>query len=339
MGDAETKAPRGDTARAEEVAVGTTGPPPLLDPVLPGRLAELLAADGENGLTAALDLLVDTLALRSVVLHHPEPGSLRAAAGEPGHAAAVRLGPAGPDREPVELPLRAGDRDLGTLSVLGARPAQLPLLTASAAVLALALSRPAPAPAIEPAEVAADLVAAADGDADEAADLLHDGPVQALVVARYAADAAARGGDPAAARDAVQTALVELRRALWHLRPRAGGLTAVLGLLSARLEEAGRPALGVVLDEPTAAALPGAVTSTAYRLVQAVALPGDAPPVRVALRREGPEVVLDVDGGAPLASPQRWAARARALGASLTCRPGHLRLVLPVSTPRTKATS
>jgi hypothetical protein len=304
--------------------------PQLLDPVLPGRLAELLADRADGGLTAALDLLREALDLRAVVLHDAT-GTPAAAAGEP-----VQSGPAtpiatGPD--PVHLPLRAAGQDLGTLTVVGARPEQLPMLTASVAVLALALSRTGPAPADG---TAAELLAAADGDADEVADLLHDGPVQALVVARYAADAAARGGDPTMARDAVQVALVELRRALWHLRPRAGSLTAVLGMLSARLEEAGRPPLRFMLDESTVAVLPAAVTSTAYRLVQAVALPADAPAARVALRRGGPGVLLDVDGGTALAAPQRWAAKARALGGSLTCSPDHIRLALPLTLPVSK---
>jgi hypothetical protein len=38
------------------------------------------------------------------------------------------------------------------------------------------------------------VVLARRGDADAAADALHDGALQALVVARYAADAAVRGG-------------------------------------------------------------------------------------------------------------------------------------------------
>lgn len=201
-----------------------------------------------------------------------------------------------------------------------------------------------------PGRLADVLVAAADAEADAAADRLHDGPVQALVVAHYAAEAAARGGDPSVAREAVQHALVELRRALWHLRPRGladGGLPAALELLSARLEEAGHPPLGLDLDDVLAAALPPAVVSTAYRLVQSVSLPGDADPVRVSLRRDGASLVLDVEGGAPLTDPDRWAGKACALGGQLTFSTAATRLVvtldLPLSTdpstPWTKATS
>jgi hypothetical protein len=335
--------------------MGRSAPPQLADAVLPGRLAELLADHGESGLTEALDLIVAELGLLSAVLRdadgpaEPAPaspsGRLRAVAGEAVHAVpSMRVVPAGSAAAAtVELPVRAGGRDVGVLSVLGARPSQLPALRAVAAVLGLALSRPT---RIAPADAAADLVAAADADADATADLLHDGPVQALVVAHYAAEAAARGGDPGAAREAVQAALVELRHSLWHLRPRGageGGLPAALGLLSARLEEAGRLPLGFVLDELVAAALPSAVASTAYRLVQAIAVPDSDEPVRVALRREGMTMVLDVDGGIPLTDPDRWAHKARALGGSLTATGARTRLAIPLTArptgQRTKATS
>jgi hypothetical protein len=325
-----------------------TAPPQLADAVLPGRLAELLADHGESGLTEALDLLVSELGLQSAALQDNDPeagspagatGRLRAVAGDAVQAVpAMRVVATAAASATVQISVRAGGRDVGVLTVAGARPSQLPVLRAAAAVLGLALSRPTRA---VPADVAADLVAAADAEADAAADLLHDGPVQALVVAHYAAESAARGGDPALAREAVQAALVELRRSLWHLRPRGpgdGGLAGALGLLSARLEEAGRPPLGFVLDELLAAALPTAVASTAYRLVQAVAVPADAPTVRVALRREGSTVVLDVEGGSPLHDVDRWANKARALGGSLTSSGSRTRLAVPLTAPRTKAT-
>jgi hypothetical protein len=331
-----------------------TAPPQTSDVVLPGRLAELFADHGDACLTEALDLLVAELGLRSAVLRDAQQGGapvptaagrLRAVAGEAVHAVPTMrvVSARGHEVSSVELPIRAAGRDLGVLSVQGARPSQLPVLRAIAAVLGLALSRPVKS---APADSAADLVAAADGEADAAADLLHDGPVQALVVAHYAAEAAVRGGDPGVAREAVQAALVELRRSMWHLRPRGagdGGLPAALHLLSARLEEAGRFPLGFVLDEDVAASLPSAAASTAYRLVQAVALPDCADAVRVALRREGSAVVLDVEGGTPLADPDRWAGKARALGGSLTTDGAHARLALPLTAPptrqRTKASS
>ena len=326
-----------------------SAPPDTADAVLPGRLAELLADHGEAGLTEALDVVVAELGLHSAVLRDagtplgPTPsaptGRLRAVAGEAVHVVpTMRVVPSGNGPSgTVELPVRGGGRDVAVLTVLGARPSQLPVLRAVAAVLGLALSRPA---RVAPVDTAADLVAAADAEADAAADLLHDGPVQALVVAHNAAEAATRGGDPRAAREAVQAALVELRRSLWHLRPRGGeGLPAALSLLSSRLEEAGRSPLGFVVDELVAAALPSAVASTAYRLVQAVALPENAEPVRVALRREGSTVVLDVEGGAPLPDANRWASKARALGGSLTSTGAHTRLAVPLTAPRTKATS
>ena len=84
------------------------------------------------------------------------------------------------------------------------------------------------------------VLALAEAEAAATADALHDGALQALVVARYAADAAVRGGDPAAARDAVQQALVALRRAVWQLRPRGDqGLVTALEQLAVQILDAG----------------------------------------------------------------------------------------------------
>ena len=158
----------------------------------------------------------------------------------------------------------------------------------------------------------------------------------ALVVARYAADAAVRGGSVPAVRDAVQTSLVELRRTLWHLRPRGDqGLLPALGLLSERLQEAGGTPLGLIVDEPVADALSRPAAGLAYRLVQAVAVPEGAGAVRVSVRRDGRNAVLDVDGGVPLPAPARWTSKTRALGGTLTVSDGRLRLSVPLD--RTKA--
>ena len=216
----------------------------------------------------------------------------------------------------VDIPVlgRAGTR-LGMLVACGASPGQLPALRSAAAVLGLALTPPASEELEE--------------DRDEVADALHDGPVQALVVARYASDAAARGGDPAAARDAVQAALVDARRFLWQLRPRgASGFVGALDQLSAHLVEAGGSAVGLLGDVDAAAALRGPAGVTAYRLVQAVARP-DGPHVRVRLRVDGEHVLVDVEGGVALASPDRWLRRAQALGGDLQTTAGRLRLALP----------
>ena len=169
---------------------------------------------------------------------------------------------------------------------------------------------------------AAALLTAADADADALADRLHDGVLQALVVARYAADAAVRGGDPAVARDAVQDALVALRRAVWLLRPRgAEGLAAALGELSAQRVAAGEPALEVRADDG-ADALSPAACAAAYRFVQAVG----AASVDVAV--DGGSAVVSVPGA--VADPAGWAARARALGGRLEVDGATTRLVLPV---------
>ncbi len=291
--------------------------------VVLGRLAEVLA-DG-TALPEALDVLVTGLGLRTAVV--------RAASGEVLGVAGDVLRAVTQDRVlPVppamlELPVRGrpGTR-AAALTVVGARPSQLPALRSAAAVIGLAL---VPSTRVE------ELMDAAEADRDDFADALHDGAVQSLVVARYAADAAVRGGDPVLARDAVQEALVGVRRVLWHLRPRgANGLVEGLEQLSLQLVEADDRPLALVGDLEAGALLRGTAATLAFRLVQAVArTEGDA--VRVVVRRDEDELVLDIDGGAPLLSPERWARRARALGGDLSAPAGRLRLVLPLTDPRT----
>jgi hypothetical protein len=272
--------------------------------VVLGEFARLLTGGPEPALAALrAELGLGSAALRDAV----------------GTVIAGTVSTSGPTHE---LPVhgRSGS-PLGTLVVSGAVPAQLPVLRTAAAVLGLAL-----APAV---------VEDLEADREALADALHDGPVQSLVVARYAADAAARGGDAGLARDALQSALVELRRFLWHVRPRgSSGFVEALDQLSAQLTEAGGPAVGLVGDVEAAAALRGAAGVTAYRLVQAVARP-DAPAVRVALRREAGQLVVDVEGGAPLTSPEALARRAQAHGGDLQTSTGRTRLVLPPPDVRT----
>lgn len=166
---------------------------------------------------------------------------------------------------------------------------------------------PHPAPAPDPTV----LLQAADAEADALADALHDGPLQALVAARYAVDAAVRGSDPAVARDAVQEALVSLRRAVWLMRPRgADDLPGALAELAAQRAAAGAETLELDLDPEVAAALPAPARAAAYRFVQAVAA-GSA----VRLTRSGTDALLSVDG--PLLDPAAWSARAAALGGRL----------------------
>lgn len=174
---------------------------------------------------------------------------------------------------------------------------------------------------------AAALLAAADADADAFADRLHDGALQALVVARYAADAAVRGGDPALARDAVQEALVALRRAVWDLRPRGGDdLPGALGELAQRRAAAGASALDVQLDDAACARLSPAARATAYRFVQASAPADGSTAVRLSL--EGGAAVVEA-GGAPDDLPG-WTARATALGGRLDTGGPVARLLLPL---------
>jgi signal transduction histidine kinase len=171
----------------------------------------------------------------------------------------------------------------------------------------------------------------AEAEADAAADALHDGALQALVVARYAADAAVRGGDAAVARDAVQDALVALRRAVWLLRPRGEqGLIEALEQLAAQVVEAGGAPVLLDVDEVAAAVLdtslaPAAATA-AYRLVQRAA---GAAPLTVRLRRTptGLRIALDV----PLTDPAGEALRARAVGGALLATRDGASLHLPLS--------
>lgn len=155
------------------------------------------------------------------------------------------------------------------------------------------------------------LLGAADADRDALADRLHDGVLQALVAARYACDAVTRGADPVLARDAVQDALVALRREVWLLRPRGGqGLPAALDALSAQLVAAGRPGLHLQLDP--CVRLPAACAAAAYRLVQELAADR---PLSVRLTVDGARAALSLDAALP--DPGAWALRADALGGEL----------------------
>ena len=179
------------------------------------------------------------------------------------------------------------------------------------------------------------LLAAADQEADALADRLHDGVLQSLVVARYAADAAVRGADPACARDAVQDALVALRRMVWQLRPRGTRSfpDAVSALSAQRTSLGGAPLDLVISNRDADAGLCGSGRALAYRLVQAaVAEPG---PVRVAVQTEGRFVTVSVTGGlgSQTLPPTLWNTRARALGGRFeAAEPGArtTRLLLPV---------
>lgn len=180
--------------------------------------------------------------------------------------------------------------------------------------------------------VPGDLLALADADLDALADRLHDGPLQALVAARYACDASVRGAaDPAQARAAVQDALVALRREMWLLRPRgAGGLSDALVALSGQRVSAGLPGLSVRLDTGVAAAMSPAASAAVYRLVQAVSRNvSTVLPVRLARCCAG--VALDVGG--PLDTVDGWSVRARALGGELVADSACTRLLLPLANP------
>lgn len=180
-------------------------------------------------------------------------------------------------------------------------------------------------PAADPAA----LLGAADADAEALADRLHDGALQALVVARYAADVCVRGGDPVLARDAVQEALVALRQAVWDLRPRGhADLALSLAELASRRAAAGGGVLDLQVDADVCARLSPTARAAAYRFVQAV--PADGP-ADVRLSETGGFAVLTA-GGAPEDVPG-WAARAAALGGTLDLSGPCARLLLPLDPP------
>jgi len=178
----------------------------------------------------------------------------------------------------------------------------------------------------------------ADADLDALADRLHDRALQSLVVARYACDAVTRGADPALARDAVQDALVLLRREVWLLRPRgAQGLRVALDDLSSHLASAGLPGLVLDLADDAVTALGPDAVATAYRLVQA-ALGARRPdqPLVVRLAHVAGFVALDLDVGAHDAAT--WSLRARACGGELVRGEHRTRILLPTTSsdaPRT----
>lgn len=180
-------------------------------------------------------------------------------------------------------------------------------------------------------DLPAKVLALAEADADAAADALHDGALQALVVARYAVDAAVRGGDAAVAREAVQQALVALRHAVWRLRPRGDrGLGEALDQLCAHVAATGGAALDLDVDAEAAGAmdtaLAPAVATVAYRLVQSVA---GAVPLTVRARRTPSGLRLGLDVPVPDRAAQ--ALRARAVGATLLATRDGASLHLPLT--------
>ncbi len=183
---------------------------------------------------------------------------------------------------------------------------------------------PASLPDAAASQQALALLALADADATALGDAMHDDVLQALVVARYATESVARGADPELAREAVQHALVTLRRTVWLLRPRGSdGLGAALSELAAQHAAAGRVPPTLTLDAE-AADLVGPLAGTVYRFVQSV---DDGTGARVVVRRDAESLVVHVDG-CP-ADVAGWRARAAAHGGRLTTGPDGTTLLAP----------
>ena len=177
------------------------------------------------------------------------------------------------------------------------------------------------------------LLAQTEADAATLADALHDGVLQSLVVARYASDAAVRGADPLVARDAVQDALVALRRLVSELRPRTGdGLGPALQDLATRRVAAGSAPLRLDLDAPAAQALPATAAAVAYRLVQR-ACTSQPVPLTVSVRMADAEdaVLVELDAQVPDAAAE--ALRARSVGGSFAVHDTGASLRLPLPRP------
>ena len=170
------------------MGAGPVAPAPTDPCVVVGELAAVLAAG--QPLPAALDALSRGLDLRSVVLRSTD-GELMGVGGESVQSAAPVRSVAATDGW-LELTVRAQGAHVAVLTVRGARPSQAAALRSAAAVLGLALRAETSG---EPH--AGDLLEDHEAEQVALADALHDGPLQTLMAARYAADAVARGGDPA----------------------------------------------------------------------------------------------------------------------------------------------
>ena len=183
-------------------------------------------------------------------------------------------------------------------------------------------------PALTVLEAATTELLAGETAQAELADALHDGAVQALVSARWAID----GGDLTLAREAVQTALVELRHTLWHLRPRGDDLAEALEQLAERPSR--QRSITLQLDH--GARTTPAAAAAAYRFVQHLTTVAGAP-LLVTLM-DGPEGVVLHLSDTPMPA-DLWADRFADLGGLLSTLTTDLRLVLPPAVPTAKAPS
>lgn len=245
------------------------------------------------------------------------------------HTSGVRR-VAGPTAPRVEVPVRAGGRVLGVLTVTGATQGCTVGLGAVADMLALCLAAHRD-DAVSTAEAVYQAAEAALGDL---AGRLHDGPAQALVAASYALQA----GD-ASAREAVAEALRDIRALLVDLRVPAGGKELAAGLATSGVQ------VGVegVWEPETCSPAAG---SALVRVVQgwvADARARGAGTVTVTLNRGpgGLRVDLDDDGAAGAGRHPRVGRACTvlaALGGQVSRDPdGGMHLVVPTSPPPASA--
>ena len=287
-----------------------------------GEAAALLADGGPDLVPRLLCLLATSLGLPRSAVTIELPPTVGAA--HLGQVLPLQRRPGAGVR--TELPLTAGGRLAGILVITGGDPAGTvgpAALRTFGDLLASALT-PRSVPAAQPVEL--------EEDYAEIAGTLHDGPIQTLLAARFAAQLVTRNGDDDLGEVSalVSDALRELRRVMWELRPRTGqGLGAALEQLAAHDAAGPAPRLfDVTVDRAAAARLSPAAAAIAYRLTQTI-LRGAASALRVTVRPGGTltAVTLQISGAdADIPDVDRWQRRAALAGGRLRVERGCVRL-------------
>jgi hypothetical protein len=231
------------------------------------------------------------------------------------------------------VPLRSAGRRVGVLRVLAdgeLSTADVRLIETCAAVITGAL-------ADEAGERYGDMARGVlDGEAERAeiAAALHEGPVAALIAARYALDS---GADAPAVRAVLSHALHELRGVVTSQRVRGidGDLPGALRQLARDLRAVGvRVEVGVLDLAP--GSVPSICSVAAYRVVAAT-LNGVTGPVTVVVDGGVPGqlrvTVTGADDMVDAGALDRWARRVAALDGELERHPDGVTLHLPSRLP------